>query len=239
MTTHSSVLAWRIPGAGDPDGLPSMGLHRVGHDWSDLAAAAAVTAAYVYKAVEKNYAIFLGIVFLSFWIISCSWILRNNIIETSQVKVFIALNAGSQTPFQRFYFPFFFINLVYQLSLSLNSIVFPLSTCLLSANPLAGGRSTPLGWPTLWPHYGGCGCRKAGDQGKREKRRKCTDFLGRVVGVYRCVLLRPQVSVVLCFWTWVCFVLMANPRGVLRTYCSLYFCTYALFCTYKLRELKI
>ena len=34
-------LAWRIPGTGEPGGLPSMGLHRVGHDWSDLAAAAA------------------------------------------------------------------------------------------------------------------------------------------------------------------------------------------------------
>ena len=39
MATHSSVLAWRIPGTAEPDGLPSMGLHRVGHDWSDLAAA--------------------------------------------------------------------------------------------------------------------------------------------------------------------------------------------------------
>ena len=37
MATHSSVLAWRIPGTVDPDGLPSMGSHRVGHDWSDLA----------------------------------------------------------------------------------------------------------------------------------------------------------------------------------------------------------
>ena len=41
MATHSSVLAWRVPGMGEPGGLPSMGLHRVGHDWSDLAAAAA------------------------------------------------------------------------------------------------------------------------------------------------------------------------------------------------------
>ena len=41
MATHSSVLAWRIPGMGEPGGLLSMGLHRVGHDWSDLAAAAA------------------------------------------------------------------------------------------------------------------------------------------------------------------------------------------------------
>ena len=41
MATHSSVFAWRIPGTGEPAGLPSMGSHRVGHDWSDLAAAAA------------------------------------------------------------------------------------------------------------------------------------------------------------------------------------------------------
>ena len=41
MATHSSVLAWRIPGTGEPGGLPSLGSHRVGHDWSDLAAAAA------------------------------------------------------------------------------------------------------------------------------------------------------------------------------------------------------
>ena len=41
MATHSSVLAWRIPGTVDPGGLPSMGSHRVGHDWNDLAVAAA------------------------------------------------------------------------------------------------------------------------------------------------------------------------------------------------------
>ena len=39
MAPHSSVLAWRIPGTGEPGGLPSMGSHRVGHDWSDLATA--------------------------------------------------------------------------------------------------------------------------------------------------------------------------------------------------------
>ena len=41
MATHSSILAWRIPGTGEPGGLLSTGSHRVGHDWSDLAAAAA------------------------------------------------------------------------------------------------------------------------------------------------------------------------------------------------------
>ena len=42
MATYSSVLAWRIPGTGEPGGLPSMGSHRVGHDWSDAAAAGKV-----------------------------------------------------------------------------------------------------------------------------------------------------------------------------------------------------
>ena len=41
MANHSSILAWRIPGTEEPVGLPSMGLHRVGHDGRDLAAAAA------------------------------------------------------------------------------------------------------------------------------------------------------------------------------------------------------
>ena len=40
MATHSSVLAWRIPGAAGPGAPPSMGSHRVRHDWSDLAAVA-------------------------------------------------------------------------------------------------------------------------------------------------------------------------------------------------------
>ena len=40
MATYSSVLAWRIPGTGEPGGLPSVGSHRVGHGWSDSAAAA-------------------------------------------------------------------------------------------------------------------------------------------------------------------------------------------------------
>ena len=50
MATHSSVLAWRIPGMEEPGGLLSMGSHRIGHDWSDLAAAsaAAVTERHVW-----------------------------------------------------------------------------------------------------------------------------------------------------------------------------------------------
>ena len=47
MATHSNILAWRIPGTGEPGGVPSMGLHRVGHDWSDLAAAAAAAVTWL------------------------------------------------------------------------------------------------------------------------------------------------------------------------------------------------
>ena len=48
MVTHSSVLAWRIPGMGEPGGLPYMGLHRVRHDWSNLAAAAHHTSKFLF-----------------------------------------------------------------------------------------------------------------------------------------------------------------------------------------------
>ena len=49
MASHSSVLAWRIPGTGEPGGLPPTESHRVGHDWSDLAAAAAT-----YKTIQGD-----------------------------------------------------------------------------------------------------------------------------------------------------------------------------------------
>ena len=66
MATHSSVLAWRVPGTGEPGGLPSVGLHRVGHDWSDLAATAArldqhsiinKCNSHIQKLQNKNYMI--------------------------------------------------------------------------------------------------------------------------------------------------------------------------------------
>ena len=54
MATHFSVLAWRIPGTGEPGRLPSMGSHRVGHDWSDLATAApAVNISYRFSSVQS------------------------------------------------------------------------------------------------------------------------------------------------------------------------------------------
>ena len=60
MATHSSVLAWRIPGTGESGGLPSLGSHRVRHDWSDLAAAAAA------GSVLKSSHLHLPVVLLGF-----------------------------------------------------------------------------------------------------------------------------------------------------------------------------
>ena len=58
MATHSSVLAWRIPGTGEPGGLMSMGWHRVGHDRSDLAAAtAAAVHCMKYNFLKSVYSI--------------------------------------------------------------------------------------------------------------------------------------------------------------------------------------
>ena len=67
MATHSSVLAWRIPGMGEPGGLPSMGSHRVRHDWSDLAAAATVRISHFPSSQ----------LFLFFFIIIISHFLRS------------------------------------------------------------------------------------------------------------------------------------------------------------------
>ena len=56
MATHSSILVWTIPGMGEPGGLLSMGLHRVRHDWSDLAAAGTL---FVFVYLTKLSFIFM------------------------------------------------------------------------------------------------------------------------------------------------------------------------------------
>ena len=57
MANHSSTLAWRILWTGEPGGLPSMGSHRIGHDRSDLAAAAAASVVNMYLGRSKLLAI--------------------------------------------------------------------------------------------------------------------------------------------------------------------------------------
>ena len=63
MATLSSVLALRIPGTGEPGGLPSLGSHRVRHDWSELAAAAAsqvVMSTLIRRYVRSELSVFLS-----------------------------------------------------------------------------------------------------------------------------------------------------------------------------------
>ena len=68
MATHSSVLALRIPGMGEPGGLPSMGSRRVGHDWSDLAVAAAFTSSVYISKYQYNWVWRLWLSQLHVWI---------------------------------------------------------------------------------------------------------------------------------------------------------------------------
>ena len=56
MATHSSVLPWKVPGMGEPGGLLSMESHRVRHDWSDLAAAAAILLSKVRSHRQCHWA---------------------------------------------------------------------------------------------------------------------------------------------------------------------------------------
>jgi len=77
MATHSSILAWRIPGTGEPGGLPSMGLHRIGHDWSNLAAAAAAWSLLYWDSWGSDYSfsclLIIYCCYLCFLIISVFW----------------------------------------------------------------------------------------------------------------------------------------------------------------------
>ena len=84
LSSFSSVLAWRISGTGEPGGLPSLGSHRVGHDWSDLAAAAAASSFYfsvmaMYEFVYNNILLSVSILCSAYSSLLCIYeSLRNN-----------------------------------------------------------------------------------------------------------------------------------------------------------------
>ena len=85
MATHSSVFAWRIPRTGEPGGLPSLGLHRVGHDWNELAAAA---AAAEWK-LQIVFVVCFTVQFSSVQSLSCVWLLATPWIAACQASLSI------------------------------------------------------------------------------------------------------------------------------------------------------
>ena len=91
MATHSSVLAWRIPGRGEPGGLPSMGSHTVRHNWSDLAAAAAYTLSSWTKDLENINSFKLHQP--PAYHIGIQWWIRTTVWETKSYKLGV-LNLG-------------------------------------------------------------------------------------------------------------------------------------------------
>ena len=97
MATHSSVLAWRIPGTGEPRGLPSMGSHRVGHDCSDLAVAADIwkgklplwpSRKYIYIKYFSLYIKFLYLYIIFLYILHsiyiCISLMTNTVVFQAQ-----------------------------------------------------------------------------------------------------------------------------------------------------------
>ena len=69
MATHSSILAWRIPGTEEPNGLLSMGSHRVGHDWSDLASALACINKHTKLEPYNMYYYLFILPLILFWLL--------------------------------------------------------------------------------------------------------------------------------------------------------------------------
>ena len=99
--THSSVLAWNIPGMGESGGLLSMGSHRIRHDWSDLASAA---AAHPYMTTGKTIALtrwtVVGKVILCFWIccLVCSWLFFQGVSFNFMAAVTTCSDFGTPPP---------------------------------------------------------------------------------------------------------------------------------------------
>ena len=85
MTTHSSVLAWRIPGTGEPGGLLSMGSHRVRHNWSDIAQQQHVCTNIYYFFLSFPHS------FLPFLLLSLSWICTHTFFKYRNVKYLRAM----------------------------------------------------------------------------------------------------------------------------------------------------
>ena len=99
MATHSSVLACRIPGTGEPVGLPSLESHRVGHDWSDLAAAAAAALlnCFFSSVCVSSFSFIFNWVLISFSLFchnGFAWVLTLVLLGCSFLLRFVFLGEG-------------------------------------------------------------------------------------------------------------------------------------------------
>ena len=101
MAIHSSVLTWRIPGTGEPGGLPSMGSHRARHDWSDLA----YIYIYIYIYISVCSILFHYVLFCPYASAILSWLLQFHNKYWSQIEQisFICFSI-----LKLFWLPFFF-----------------------------------------------------------------------------------------------------------------------------------
>ena len=130
MATHSSVLAWRIPGTGEPGGLPSMGSHRVGHDWSNSTAAACNMLGLILLSPLSH---FLRNVSLAYLITFWKQLLSNQ--SSTMHMVFASLSKHSLT------LPSF-VSILYSEKKS-------------RCDTLKDCRNPPkTSWPRLWPRKG-------------------------------------------------------------------------------------
>ena len=106
MAAHSSVLAWRIPGMEEPGGLPSIGSHRVRHDWSDLAAAAAAAISTWLPWVDITVILFSPLLFfplnlyltLPFWVSQVVLVVKNSPANAGDIRDTCSSLASGRSP---------------------------------------------------------------------------------------------------------------------------------------------
>ena len=130
MATHSSVLAWRIPGMGETGGLPSMGSYRVGHDWSDLAAAAAAehSLALPFFGIGMKTDFFQSCGHC--WVFQICWHIECSTFTASSFRIWNS-SARIPSPLLDYHqLPIFIYNHVY-MSIPISQFIPPLSFPLL------------------------------------------------------------------------------------------------------------
>ena len=98
MATHSSALAWRIPEMAEPGGLPSMGSHRVGHDWSDLAAEHSLALPFFGIGMKTDIFQACG----HCWVFQIGWHIDYSTFTASSFRIWYSLTGIPSPPLSLF-----------------------------------------------------------------------------------------------------------------------------------------